>query len=135
MRDGRFGIGEGMHLDVEEPELFARPQEPGDVTHDRLAARKPRRMPDGWRIGKLPHEIIGDERLPLGVVGDERLDVSSQEVGRDGHLNLLFTPYWPGWSCAGSLLEGGGMSDGRHSTAVDHVFASVNRRCPVGNEE
>jgi hypothetical protein len=27
------------------------------------------------------------------------------------------------------------MSDRRHSTAVDHVFASVNRGCPVGNEE
>jgi hypothetical protein len=68
-------IGEGMHLDVEELELFDRPQEPGDVSHDRLAARKPRRMPDGRRIGKLPHEIIGDEHLSLGGVGDERLDV------------------------------------------------------------
>ena len=38
------------------------------------------------------NEIIGDECLPVSVVGDEGLDVSSQEIGGDGHSNLLFTP-------------------------------------------
>jgi hypothetical protein len=34
----------------------------------------------GGRVGKLPQNIIGDQRLPLRVVIDERLDVLLQEI-------------------------------------------------------
>src|SRR5713101_9495980 len=45
-------------------------------------------MADGRCIGQLPHEIIGDERLPLRGVRDKRLEVSLQELGGRGQRSF-----------------------------------------------
>jgi len=37
-------------------------------------------MTEGGREGKLPHDIIGDQRLPLRVVVNECLKMSLQEI-------------------------------------------------------
>ena len=78
--NGRVRIGEGMHVEVEEAERFHRPQEPGNVTHHLVSPREPGRVAEGGRVGKFPHEVIGDQRLPLRVVRDEGLDMSVQEL-------------------------------------------------------
>ena len=40
-------------------------------------------MAEGGRVGELPHEIIGDQRLPLRGVLDEGLEMAAQELGGD----------------------------------------------------
>ena len=47
-------------------------------------------MADGGRVGKFPHEIIGDQRLPLRVVLDECLEMSLQEIGGGRHKRMLW---------------------------------------------
>jgi hypothetical protein len=45
--DCHFRIGEGMHLEVIEAEIFHCPHKPGNVTHHLFPPRKSRRMADG----------------------------------------------------------------------------------------
>src|SRR6266536_501370 len=46
-------------------------------------------MAEGGRVGELPQNIVGDQRLPLRVVIDERLDMLLQKIGGNRHQNLL----------------------------------------------
>ena len=46
-------------------------------------------MTEGGCVGKLPQEIIGDQRLPSRVVINERLDMLLQKIGADRHVSLL----------------------------------------------
>jgi hypothetical protein len=74
------------------PTLFSQddlPEEPGDVAHHLFSPREPRRMAEGGRVGELPHQIIGDQRLPLRGVLDEGLEMAVQELGGDRHRSLL----------------------------------------------
>jgi hypothetical protein len=37
-------------------------------------------MTEGRSIGKLPHNVVSNQRLPLRIVIDERLKMSLQEI-------------------------------------------------------
>src|SRR6476620_5314354 len=47
-------------------------------------------MADGRRIGQFPNHVVGDQRLPLRGIGNKSLNVSLQEVRRDGHRKSPF---------------------------------------------
>src|SRR5438093_12121526 len=94
-------------------------------------------MANRGRIGQLPDDLIGNQRLPSRVVSNERLEMLQQQIRRNTHVHSLRHHFGSSaWRSGDEVAYGGNPGMPRFPPAAmarprAHP-GSGGRRYPVG---